>query len=62
MAKKRAKAAESERWGVYLTTEQAEGLRQLKASGINPAHVIREAIDKELAARGIKTKGGKHGR
>ena len=50
------------RFGVYLTRDQADALRALKDTGINPAHVIREAINKELAARGIKPKGGKHGR
>jgi hypothetical protein len=59
----RAKADDGmERWGVHLTSEQSDALRKLKAEGINPAHVIRAGLDRELAARGIKLKGAKHGR
>ena len=58
----KAKAEDGlERWGVHLTREQSDALRKLKAEGVNPAHVIRAGLDRELAARGIKTKTAKHG-
>jgi hypothetical protein len=51
-----------ERWTVHLTAEQSDALRKLKADGVNPAHVIRAGLDRELSARGAKIKGAKHGK
>ena len=51
-----------ERWTVHLTSDQSEALRKLKADGVNPAHVIRAGLDRELSARGMKSKGAKHGK
>jgi hypothetical protein len=62
MAKPKGKATETERIGVYLTKEQADALRELRAAGLNPAHFIREAVTRAIADAQAKLKGGRHGR
>ena len=61
-AKGRGGEGKGERFGVYLTSEQVEALRELHAAGLNPAHFIREAVTEAIVRAQAKLKGGRHGR
>ena len=51
------------RFGAYLRADQLEALNRIQAeTGVPVAHMIRLGVDRELAARGVKMKGARHGK
>jgi hypothetical protein len=51
------------RFGAYVYQDQLDALTKIQEeTGVPVARMIRDGIDRELASRGVKVGGPKHGR